>query len=110
MKTAKINWKAEATRIAEEVADTMFSIHRGVMPWTEDGVSVVYGNDRYVQDETTRRYVDALWGWLRGLEIKILGFGLDRADGYSWAMLVRSDDLEGLIHLLRGFSGGRVNI
>lgn len=93
------NWNELASRAAEHANDTLFEDHRGVMKW--HGQVVIFGNDGYRQDERARLEVDLLRQHLSEAGIAELGFGLDergeREDqGYTWAMVVESDDLDAL--------------
>jgi hypothetical protein len=94
------NWNTEAATMADYVSDNMFGAHRGAMTWRQAGVSVVFGNDGYMQGERARSEVAMVRQQL-GLEgIPILGFGVDSEGGYSWAMLVKTGDIGMLTHLV----------
>jgi hypothetical protein len=96
MAVMTIDWDAEATKMAVYVNERMFAAHRGAMPWKEVGVAVVFGNDGYGIDgePDVRGYVALLRRSLEDAGIPILGFGVDPGEGYSWAMLVRTDRVE----------------
>jgi hypothetical protein len=97
----RIDWDAEAVAMADYVVERMFSAHRGVMPWRQTGVAVIFGNDGYGGsyenpdgDPRVKKEVELVREALAGLGIDVFGFGVESAeDHYSWAMLVRSDDL-----------------
>jgi hypothetical protein len=88
----EIDWDAEAVAMAVYVGDHLFSAHRGAMPWRQVGISVVFGNDGYRYDLRTKEEVETVRGVFKARGIKVLGFGVEPEEGYSWAMLVDSDD------------------
>ena len=55
--TAKNDWNAEAATMAQYVFDNMFEAHRGAMPWNQEGISVVFGNDGYGKDDRAKNEV-----------------------------------------------------
>lgn len=105
------DWNRLAAEAAVVACETAFSTHRGAMLLQvgDIAVGVCFGNDGYTQDAQTRIRVDYLRRLLADEGIEVLGFGLDRrrceyhrgekidstpADrGYTWAMLVASDDV-----------------
>jgi hypothetical protein len=100
-----IDWNEEAVKMAQYVGSKMMSAHRGAMPWRQTGISVVFGNDDYDQvneddpegprgDPKTKAEVARVREAIEGPGGKVLGFGVDPSDGYSWAMLVENDDVE----------------
>jgi hypothetical protein len=91
-----MNWDNEAVAMATHVGDEMFPAHRGAMPWRQLGISVVFGNDGYAKTPWVKDEVARVRELLGEYGIKILGFGLDPEDDYSWAMLVESSDVDGL--------------
>jgi hypothetical protein len=108
---AKFDWNTEAAAMAAYVAREMFEAHRGAMPWRQVGIQVIFGNDGWRNsgykadfkaegDPRTHREVALVRETLEAEGIDILGFGSGPADDeygpghFSWAMLVRSDDLE----------------
>jgi hypothetical protein len=92
----EMDWQAAASEAATYVSRNLMAAHRGAMPWRHLGIAVVFGNDGYSceDDSRPREEVDSVRGRLRERGIEELGFGLNAGDGYSWAMLVRSDDVE----------------
>ncbi len=79
-----------------------FQSHRGVSDTGKAGYLVLYGNDGYSQDPRTRLEVDLVRAWLKNARVYEVGFGLDPADGYTWAMIVhnaRGDDEKLACHL-----------
>jgi hypothetical protein len=104
---SRIDWDAEAVAMADHVGHEMFAAHRGAMWWRRVGVSVVFGNDGYavrsggrfhegelrpVDDPRPRREVALVREVLAKQGIEVLGFGTSSGNGYSWAMLVQTDD------------------
>jgi len=88
--TAKNDWNAEAATMAQYVFDNMFKAHRGAMPWKQEGISVVFGNDGYDKDDRAKNEVAMVRKYLEEKGISILGFGVGSSNGYSWAMLVQT--------------------
>ncbi len=85
----QVDWDAEAAATAQYVGDHIFEAHRGVMPWHQVGVVVVFGNDGYME-ERTKEEVRRIREALERLNAVILGFGVDPNEGYSWALLIKS--------------------
>jgi hypothetical protein len=83
-----IDWDAEAVAMANHVCERMFNVHRGAIPWRQLGIAVLFGNDGYTEDDRSKREVSHLRGKMVDIESKVLGFGVNSEDGYSWAMLV----------------------
>ena len=85
----------QATIAADAVAEQHFDVHRGAMT-TElhfgEPAIVLFGNDSYARDERTRRQVELVRDALVRYGIRILGFGVDTEESYSWAILVDSED------------------
>src|SRR4051812_42551482 len=91
--------------MARYVRDNMFEAHRGAMPWKQDGVTVIFGNDGYDQDDRVREAVSRVRAALNRDGIEVLGFGVEPEEGYSWAMLVGSHDYVKLYALVWTCSG-----
>ena len=93
-------WSAEAAAMARYVADNMFEAHRGAMPWRQEKITVIFGNDGYGQDKRAKQEVALVREYLEEVGIRVLGFGTNPENNYSWAMLVQSqacDDLNKLV-------------
>src|SRR4051812_1022686 len=109
----KTEWNDEAIRLANYISEHMHEAHRGAMPWTESGVSVLFGNDAYANDEDSgdNRSVDEVNMIRRALERRkkeILGFGVCD-EGYAWVMLVRCCEVGRLDDLVwSAYPGNRV--
>jgi hypothetical protein len=102
-------WQAEASRAAQYTHDHLFACHRGALLWCPH-IAAVFGNDGYdppsgrnVNDGNirAREEVEQVREKLREAGIKELAFGKD-SDGYSWAILVDSDDADGLFEMVWG--------
>src|SRR4051794_7601014 len=94
----QFDWQAAASEAATFVNTNLMPAHRGAMPWRQLGISVVFGNDGYCTDDPRSRHeVKLVREMLRRRGIEELGFGLDPMEGYSWAMIVRSHDVEFLL-------------
>lgn len=94
------DWNAEAATMAGYVADNMFEAHRGAMPWKQEGITVIFGNDGYGRDNRAKQEVALVREYLAKVGIRVLGFGVNPKNNYSWAMLVQSracDDLNKLV-------------
>jgi hypothetical protein len=98
MAAEPIDWDAEAVKMAVYVKERMFPAHRGAMPWRQMGIAVAFGNDGYGVEggPDIPGEVRLLRRVLEDEGIPILGFGVEPEDDYSWAMLVRSDDVRSL--------------
>ena len=97
------DWAKEAKALANHCYHKMFTAHRGAMPWRRAGFSVIFGNDGYMGSRRAKAEVEALRVALAVAGIDELGFGVDDEEGYAWAMVVRSpnvDELGQVIHLL----------
>jgi hypothetical protein len=102
-----MDWDAEARRMAEHVLAEMIPDHRGAMPWRKDGISVVFGNDPDAEDLQVKEVATRVCEILVQIGVKVLGFGVDRLDGLSWAILVESGDIDMLTRLVRlAWKGG----
>jgi hypothetical protein len=98
------NWSEVASNLATHARRNFFFLSRGAVPVRlmeddvmtgrviEDGHAVVgvFGNDNYVADGRARREVEFVRNRLREVAAEEVGFGLS-PDGYSWAMLIRTD-------------------
>jgi hypothetical protein len=87
-------WDIEASAAARDANENHFEAYRGVVPWQRPGILAVFGNDGY-DDPRVRWYVARFRAEIERTGCPVLGFGTD-CDGYSWAMLVKSDDAEGV--------------
>lgn len=99
--------KAEASRAAQYTHDHLFACHRGALLWCPH-VTAIFGNDGYdpgpglpVNDGNIRARgeVEQVRQKLRGAGITELAFGKD-SDGYSWVILVESDDVDRLFEMI----------
>ena len=86
------DWSVAAVEAADRIKAHRFEEHNGATHWWKRGFFVVFGNDGYTQDETSRGAVDLLRQRLDDLQITELGFGVDSSDGYTWAMLVQPEE------------------
>jgi hypothetical protein len=92
-----VDWSAEANRAAGFAGDAtaprkpMIAVFRGAMPWRIEGVTLIFGNDGYERDQRSKDEVAKVRRFLAENGIEELGFATS-PEGYSWAMLVRSDD------------------
>ena len=95
-----IDWDAEAAAMAQHVSSTMVSTHRGAFGWPLDReISVVFGNDGDTEAQRAKDEIAKVRSALDQHGIKVLGFGVARGAGYSWAMLVKSGDF-GMLHAM----------
>jgi hypothetical protein len=85
---------AIAVQAAQYATDNLFEEHRGAMRWK--GQVAIFGNDGY-ETEETKLEVTILRQHLEEKGIQELGFGV-ADDGYTWAMIVDSENLD----LLKG--------
>jgi hypothetical protein len=92
MSTNQNVWDQIATQTAERVEDQLFEAHRGIIQSRHAGVLAAFGNDAYTEDVRTQREVEAARECIRAGGGDVLGFGT-AADGYSWALLYRADNL-----------------
>ena len=67
----------------------MFSAHRGAI--AAHGLTFVFGNDGYGEDQFSQREVELLREALAANETKEVTFATDTEDGYTWGMLVEGD-------------------
>lgn len=100
-------WKSEAEKAAEYMHNHYFFAHRGAILWCPQ-VTVVFGNDGYDPkpdeelDEANQRSRDEVAMFRKkssALSFKELGFGKSK-DGYSWAILIDSSEVERLHELV----------
>ena len=102
-KDPSFDWSDEARRALRWTCHgEMMTFHRGAAHWEHAGVTVVFGNDGYVNNQRSRDDVVRVRGYLATMGIDELGFALGE-DGYSWAMLVHSDDDEKLDDVVSNF-------
>jgi hypothetical protein len=78
-----------------------FDAHRGAwkMP-SKRNECVIFGNDGFSKDVRVRIEVARLVRKLERLRIKVLGFGLSKEGGYSWALRVVFKDADLLDRLV----------
>lgn len=102
-----ISWFDEAKEAADYASNHHFSAHRGAILWMP-GVTAIFGNDGYMPrsddiDEsifTTRREVEQLRHKLSVMKVEELAFNTSEDDGYSWAILVASENAKELHDLI----------
>ncbi|NLX98437.1 MAG: hypothetical protein GXY83_19940 [Rhodopirellula sp.] len=84
------DWTAKAATIANYVSNNLFEAHRGAMPWHQDDIVVLFGNDGY--DERAKQSIAFVRQHLATMPNAPteLGFSLDEVDGYTWAALFHS--------------------
>jgi hypothetical protein len=82
-----LDWDAEAARAANYISEHNFSAHRGAIPWRQQGVVAIFGNDGYATDDRSKREVELVRQKLPVIRAQELGFGVDSTKGYSWVML-----------------------
>lgn len=87
-KDPSFDWSDEARRALRWTCHgEMMRFHRGATHWEHAGVTVVFGNDGYVENQRSRDDVLRVREYLAAMGIEELGFAVGE-DGYSWAMLV----------------------
>jgi hypothetical protein len=93
--TPTIDWDAEAAKVVEYTArHPMRGAHRGAMRWTQPGIVVLFENrGERLSRSQARRHENYLREFLAKIDAEVLGIA-DADDGCTWAMLVRSDELE----------------
>jgi hypothetical protein len=91
----KIDWKAEAAETLKyTTAYPMQEAHRGAMAWREPGVVVMFENrGERLSEEQADAAVGHIREILKKMGAEVLGFASE--DG-SWALLVRSDEVDRL--------------
>lgn len=100
------SWEEEAEIAANYLGNHHFSAHRGAILWTSN-VTAVFGNDGYSSNisgdseatQRTRKEVEGLKQKLLQLGTEELAFELS-PDGYSWVVLVKSDNAKELNDLV----------
>jgi hypothetical protein len=91
-----IDWLAEASKAANRIFDQAFEAHRGATPWRVQGYAVIFGNDGYETDDPRKRAQQEVAYVRRRLAdagIPEIAFGTSDEDHYTWAMIVRTDDI-----------------
>jgi hypothetical protein len=96
----QFDWDAEARADANRAHQELFEAHRGAIPSRMIGFATLFGNDGHGHDQRSRDEVEYVRAALASEGIKELGFGTSDAGGYSWAMIVRSDELDRLTELV----------
>lgn len=82
------SWEGFAKLAADSVRKNFFEVHRGAMRWM--GFNIVFGNDGYNQQESTRLEAELVLRYLNTVSVKPLAFATS-ADGYSWLVLLGVD-------------------
>jgi hypothetical protein len=95
-----MNHCAAAKRIANELHARHLSTLRGVTVLTE-AAAVVFGNDDYAHDPQTREEVRLLFEGAAQDKVEILDFATDDVGHSSWAVVLKSTDVEWLRAKLR---------
>src|SRR5687768_5504363 len=90
--------KELATKAAVYANSDRFEDHRGAM--VSHGYTAVFGNDGYTQDEDTGTEVEVLRQLLDEAGIAEVAFAIEPDGKYSWALLVRSDDVAALQNMI----------
>ena len=89
-------WASVAGRVVEYVSfGKMFAANRGAMRWDHAGVTVVFGNDGLDRNPRAKDEVAAVRNHIADRGIRELGFATCPG-GYSWAILVQSEDVDSL--------------
>jgi hypothetical protein len=87
------DWNRVAECEAERIGGPeLFPAHRGAMPLM--GRVIAFGNDGCREDARAQEEVEILRQHCSAEGIDILGFGTDPTDGYTWAMILDTDDVE----------------
>ncbi len=87
-----VDWNVAAVEAADRIHAHRLADHNGAAGWWKPGIFVAFGNDGYSTDENSRAAVDLLRQRLEDRKITELGFGVDSNGGYTWAMLVQTED------------------
>lgn len=89
------DWKKFASAVATFARTKLPSVQRGALliRCLGDGnvVAAVFGNDNYLEDRRVRRELELIRRRVADAPAEELAFGLS-LDGYSWALLVRTDN------------------
>ena len=92
-----MDWNKRASEFADGRAQELFKNHVGTEPANQLGVTFLYGNIGY-GDERGKICVELVRQRLSDEAVEELGFGTDN-DGYSWVMVINSDDREWLFNI-----------
>jgi hypothetical protein len=95
-----MNHCAAAKRVANALHARHLSMLRGVTVLTE-AAAVVFGNDDYAHDPQTREEVRLLFEGAAQDQVEILDFATDDVGHSSWAVVLKSTDVEWLRAKLR---------
>jgi hypothetical protein len=87
------DWNLEAATMAEHIAANGPRAPLGATVGRQARVSVVFGNDPERSAPELQDDVSRVQQTLEEAGIRILGFGQDLENGYTWAMIVESEDL-----------------
>ena len=87
------SWQREAAEAVDYVHSHLHEAHRGAILWCP-GVTAIFGNDNH-KDERSRAGLQRLQDKL--VESEMLA---NHTDGYSWVVLVRSDETMSLFNLV----------
>jgi hypothetical protein len=90
-----------AKRIANSLHSQQLQTLRGVTLLSDSAAAVVFGNDDYAHDPETREEVRLLLERAAADQVEVLGFETDDAKHSTWAMVLRSTDMEWLRARLR---------
>jgi len=94
---AVIDLRTFAGVLASYARTNLATVHRAAMlvRLNNEGalIAAVFGNDNYTADRNARREVELLRRQLMDAAIAELAFGLSE-DGYTWALLVKTDGPE----------------
>jgi hypothetical protein len=108
----QFDWDAEARADANRAHQELFEAHRGAIPSRMIGFATLFANDGHGHDQRSRDEVEYVRAALASEGVKELGFGTSGEDGYTWAMVVRSDGLDRLTELVWrawGWANGTTN-
>jgi hypothetical protein len=92
-------WSRIAQQAAVDIQEQLLNVRRGAVAWRRPGLAVAFGNDGYAQDERTCRAVAWLRHNLPRWGAAVLGCGTSD-DGYTWALLVQTERIDWLNHLV----------
>lgn len=106
MSTTERDWNQAAASAAKYMSENAFEAHRGAIPWAIADVTAIFGNDCYLDEAGNPNYLTAdlvrrVRGRLAEGGIEELGFGTT-GDGYSWVILARHKNAEGLGQMVWG--------
>jgi hypothetical protein len=94
-----MSWTRIAEQAAVDIQEQVLNLRRGAVAWRRPGLAVAFGNDGYTQDERTHRAVNWLRHNLPRWGAPVLAVGTSD-DGYTWTLLVETDRIDWLNHLV----------